>query len=197
MSATSRRAIWRRDMAGVSLVEVLVSLVIVAIGLLGVSGLSVLSSRGVVDSSYRSVASQAAYEMADKIRTNRTALASYPSPNVIPTGAAPGTDCYTAVCTPVQQAAFDLILWAKSLTNAELAGIERARAARLPQAQAVVCQDPTPEDGAPGATGCPGVPNINDPWVIKIWWTERAINPTDVGNSGAVSARRYVLAFQP
>jgi len=189
----------RNRQRGVSLVEVLVAMVIVAIGLLGVSGMFLLSTRGATDAATRSVAAQAAYEMADKIRTNRQALATYLAPTwgaatVIPTAAAPAVDCFTVVCTRPQQALFDMIVWARSLTNASLAGMSQARASRLPQAQALICQDLTPDDGTPAAPSCTG--GNNDPLVVKLWWTERAMNGAE-GAAAATLQQRYVLSFVP
>ncbi|WP_374402242.1 type IV pilus modification protein PilV [Niveibacterium sp.] len=188
-----------RGQSGVSLVEVLVAMVIVAVGLLGVSGMFLLSTRGATDAAARSVAAQAAYEITDKIRGNRQALATYLTPTwgastVIPTAAAPAVDCFTVVCTRPQQALFDMIVWARSLTNASLGGIVQARASRLPQAQALICQDLTPDDGTPAAPACTA--GATDPLVVKVWWSERAMNATE-GAGAASLQRRYVLSFVP
>lgn len=174
-------------------------MVVVAIGLLGVSGMFILSTRGTADSAARTLASQAAYELADKVRSNRIALATYLAPawggaTVIPTAAAPDTNCFALACTSAQQAQFDMIVWARSLTNASLAGLAQARASRLSAAQAVLCRDLTPDDGTPAAPACSG--GATDPLAIKIWWNERAINATE-GAAGASLQRRYVLSFVP
>lgn len=184
---------------GVSLIEVLVAMVVVAIGMLGVSGMFLLSTRGAADAASRSIAAQAAYEMADKIRSNRQGLATYLAPawgvaTAIPTGAPPVVDCFTVICTRPQQALFDMVVWARSLTNSSLVGMPQARAARLPQAQAVVCQDLTPDDGTPAAPACSSA--ATDPLVIKIWWSERAMNDTEGAGTPSLQ-RRYVLSFVP
>ncbi|WP_374601101.1 type IV pilus modification protein PilV [Niveibacterium sp.] len=184
--------------SGVTLVEVLVSLLIVAIGMLGVAGLFVASTRGAADSAYRSAASQAAYEIIDRIRANRDGLASYRNTTAISTTADPSPNCFSASCTPASLAAFETVVWAKSLTDGALSGIAQARAARLPNAQAVICQDRTPDDGTPTASGCDAAPLATDPWVVKIWWDERAVNNTERGAIGApVIQRRFVMSFVP
>lgn len=76
---------------GVSLVEVLVTLVIVAFGLLGVAGLLTTGLRNHHSAHARSVASMLAYDMADRMRANRQAAlegqynTSDPSTNAIAT----------------------------------------------------------------------------------------------------------------
>jgi len=183
---------------GVTLVEVLVSLLVVAIGMLGVAGLFVASTRGAADSGYRSTASLAAYEIIDRIRANRDGLGAYASASVIPTSAAPAVNCFNALCSPVQLAAFETVTWAQSLTNASLSGSSLTASARLPNAQAVICQDTTPDDGTPSAPGCAAAPAATDPWVVKIWWDERVTNATErTAAGGAVFQRRYVMSFVP
>ncbi|WP_276509980.1 type IV pilus modification protein PilV [Niveibacterium umoris] len=184
---------------GVSLIEVLVAMVVVAIGLLGVSGMFVMSTRGTADSAARTAAAQAAYELADKVRANNAAIATYLAPTwgvatAIPTAAAPATNCFTVACTPAQQAEFDMVVWARSLTNAALAGMAQARASRLTAAQAVLCRDLTPDDGTPAAPACSG--GATDPLAIKIWWSERALNATEGAGVPSLQ-RRYVMSFVP
>lgn len=186
--------------SGSSLIEVLVAIVVVAVGLLGVSGMFVLSTRGAADAASRTVATQAAYELADRIRANRIAIASYLAPawgvaTPIPNGAALPTNCFAVACTPAQQADFDLRVWARSLTDASLAGLPLARSARLPQARAVVCRSLTPEAGTPAAPACTG--GATDPIVIKIWWSERSATAAENATAGALIQRRYALTFLP
>jgi type IV pilus assembly protein PilV len=55
---------------GSSLIEVLVSLVIIMLGVLGVMGLKVMSARAVADSNLRSNAAMYAQDMFERIRAN-------------------------------------------------------------------------------------------------------------------------------
>lgn len=57
---------------GFSLIEVLVSLIILAVGLLGLAGLQSHSSMMNQSSYYRGIATDLASDLADKIRANRT-----------------------------------------------------------------------------------------------------------------------------
>jgi type IV pilus assembly protein PilV len=100
---------------GFSLVEVLVSLVILSMGLLGIAKLVMVTSHA-NDSAYlRSQATQLAYEILDNMRANRqiavaggydTALGTMP--------ANPGT-CAGVACTPANVALYDVYRWKQRL----------------------------------------------------------------------------------
>jgi len=61
-----------RHSGGFTLTEILVTLVIISVGLLGVAGLHSISLRNNFDALIRSHASALADEIADRMRTNRT-----------------------------------------------------------------------------------------------------------------------------
>ncbi|MCF6262305.1 MAG: type IV pilus modification protein PilV [Xanthomonadales bacterium] len=101
---------------GTSLLEVLIAAIIVAIGLLGIAALQMKSVQYSVDSQYRSVATDIAWSMADRIRANLAEDNSYSaiaadcntvvqSCAMIPTASdASSTDS----CTAVEIAAYDI-----------------------------------------------------------------------------------------
>jgi len=60
-----------QNQRGVSLIEILVSIVIVCFGLLGVAGLLTTGLKSTQSSQIRTQASFLAYDMADRMRTNR------------------------------------------------------------------------------------------------------------------------------
>lgn len=62
----------RRGLAGFTLVEVLVTLVILSAGLLGIAALHTATLRNNLDSALRSQASALASDIADRMRANRT-----------------------------------------------------------------------------------------------------------------------------
>jgi type IV pilus assembly protein PilV len=68
--AASIGTLGRRSAAGFTLVEVLVALVVMAVGLLGIAGLYVEGLRAGRTAVYRSTAVNLASDMADRIRSN-------------------------------------------------------------------------------------------------------------------------------
>lgn len=61
------------DQRGASMIEVLITIVVLAIGLLGLAGLQVTSIQTNHSSYYRSQASILAYDLSDRMRSNRAA----------------------------------------------------------------------------------------------------------------------------
>jgi type IV pilus assembly protein PilV len=107
---------------GFSIVEALVALVVLSIGMLGIAALYVESLRAGRSAIYRTQAVNLASDMADRIRSNRTAgnayqLAVGDVPN--PTATCVGD---TAVeCDPAELAADDLARWLAAI-DAQLPG---------------------------------------------------------------------------
>lgn len=67
----------KRRAAGLTLIEVLVTLVIISVGLLGVAALQLTTVRNNYDSFVRTQASTLASDMLDRMRANRTMAADY------------------------------------------------------------------------------------------------------------------------
>jgi type IV pilus assembly protein PilV len=108
--------------SGFTMVEVLVALVVLAIGLLGIAALYLSSLQAGRTAIYRTQAVNAAADLADRIRSNRAAVADYN--NVYADVFAEVAACYTtAGCTPTELAASDLSRWkadiAQLLPNGE------------------------------------------------------------------------------
>src|SRR5271168_1622162 len=102
--------------SGFTIVEVLVSLVILSIGLLGIAKL-VLYSAHSNDSAYlRSQATQLAYEILDNMRANPTAvgLGSYNTP-LSAAASSPGYTCVNTTCAPANLALYDIYIWKSRL----------------------------------------------------------------------------------
>jgi type IV pilus assembly protein PilV len=70
---SARRVRWARKAAGFSLLEVLVTLFVLAIGLLGVAGMQMNALKTAHSSAQKSEATMLAYLMLDAMRANRTA----------------------------------------------------------------------------------------------------------------------------
>lgn len=141
--------------AGFAMLEVLVAIVIISFGLLGLAGLQITGLRNNHSAHLRSIATQQAYDMAERIRANQAgakagnydAISGIPAENTCITAVSPG-------CNAAQLASQDAREW--NQRNADL----------LPSGQGIVCHDSTPNDGTPAATACTGT----GPYVIKIWW---------------------------
>jgi type IV pilus assembly protein PilV len=103
----------RRHMAGITMVESLVALVIIAVGMLGIAGLYLASLKAGRTASLRMQAVNLTSDMADRIRANKRAQDAYDTAQY---GGAPGAhDCVTATCTPEDMAENDLNIWLETL----------------------------------------------------------------------------------
>lgn len=154
------------------MLEILISIMILSIGLLGLGSLQAFSLRNSGNANYRGIASQQAYDLTDKIRANQVALiaGNYNNQQGVSVPA-----CYTAGgCTTLQMAQMDVFNWSQNLARL------------LPGGRGFVCTDSTPNDGTPTAPACDNLPNA--PYVIKIWWDERL-------TTGALT--QFVTAFRP
>ena len=100
--------------AGFSLLEVLISLVILAIGLLGLAGLQAAGLKNNFSAYHRTQATQLAYDMADKMRSNISAISSYPTTDSSSVNTASSCD---SNCSTSQMAQNDLYEWNQRLTS--------------------------------------------------------------------------------
>ena len=95
---------------GFSLLESLIALVVFSIGFLALTLLMHTSLQNTNSAFYRSVATEQAYDMADRIRANRGAAgANVVSYLKVEASADPG--CILAGCTPLELAQFDGWHW--------------------------------------------------------------------------------------
>ena len=107
--------------AGFTLVEVLIAMLVLAIGLLGLAALQINSLRNNQSAYNRTQATLLAYEMADRMRTNKTAIASG---SYISTSPSPGTQSsvfcngITNFCIAQLMATYDLELWYAHIISA-------------------------------------------------------------------------------
>jgi len=105
----------RRAQRGVSLVEVLMAVLIFSIGLIGLAGLLVMSTRSNQTAFVRTQLTFLASSMADRMRANPVGIwnksydAAYPVTGTVPT-------CNkTAACSPADVALRDKIIWSTQL----------------------------------------------------------------------------------
>lgn len=98
---------------GFTLIEVLIAMLILAIGLIGLAALQITGIRNNQSAYYRSQATQLAYNLADRMRTNVAGKTTYT------TGTATATaNCLTtAGCTKEEMAENDLKEWNDAISS--------------------------------------------------------------------------------
>ena len=98
----------KKQQQGFTLVESMVSLVVLSVGMIGIAALYAQGLGAGRSALYRTQAVNLVADMADRIRANRIALDAYSGPagnnGCDPAGG--GADC-----TPAEMAAHDLFLW--------------------------------------------------------------------------------------
>lgn len=171
-----------RRAGGFTLIEVLVTIVILTFGLLGIAGLQLASIKNSRSSVLRSLAMQHAYDMADRMRTN---LAATSAGTYNMASASAGTNtaaCLTTTgCTPTEMAGQDIYEWQQALnvsTNASGNG--------LPNGQGIVCLDKTAE--ASSTPAAPACDNLGHLYRIKVWYQD---------DTSDTSLKLIVVDFEP
>ena len=107
-------------MSGFSLLEVLISLVIVAVGLLGVAGLMSNTLKSNDSAAMRTQATAQAYNIIDRMRANMTGVISGNYVVTMPASAATGampSGCTGAACSSPALAAYDIGQWEYELAK--------------------------------------------------------------------------------
>jgi type IV pilus assembly protein PilV len=155
-----------RHEAGFTLMEVLVTVVILSIGLLGVAGLQYNSLKGNKDAMHAAQAVVLAMEAADRVRANRPGVWNGNSPTnseydlITSAGTNPG--CISSGCNTAQLAQTDAFEWITKVAD------------QLPGGVGVICRDSTPYDGSGGSTADPWDPECDGvaspQFAIKVAW---------------------------
>lgn len=114
---------------GFSLIEVLVSLVVTSIGLLGLAGLQASGLRNNTTAYIRTIATQQAYDITDRMRANRAGIDAGDYDSITAAVGDPGCGAEGSACTPAQMAAYDAYIW------------NSANAALLPNGQGIVTRN--------------------------------------------------------
>ena len=165
------RPVTRKTQRGFSMIEVLVTMLIVSLALLGTAGLQAYSMRLNQGGQFRSQAVFLAADLAERMEanplgatagTNYTANWDYATSGAYDTSVV-NTACAVGPCAPDVLANFDKSQW------------QNAVAATLPQASWMVCVDAN-SDGV-----CDVGPVLSDPitYTITISWVDRRTETTD------------------
>ena len=117
--------------SGFSLLELLVSLVIFSIGLLGVAGLQAVSKQANYESQQRTMASQVAYALLEDMRTNGSGIGVYTATADLGGGTLTGlpvSNCRdpNVPCSAAQKAVHDLWHWERVVDGVQETGVEGA-----------------------------------------------------------------------
>lgn len=99
----SRRAAGPRGQAGFSMIEVLVAVLVLALGLLGFALLQTMNLRFTQSANYRTEATNLAYDLLDQMRANRFQAGQYAG--AAGAGFAPNSLAYAPCSRPVAGAA--------------------------------------------------------------------------------------------
>ena len=141
-----------RRQRGISIVEALVALVVIAVGMLGIAGLYLTSLQASRSAKLRAQAVQLAGSIADRIRANREGVMAYNTAAYGGNPVAQGCD-FDFRCTPAQLAQDDLAIWLANIRDPQL--------------------------GLPGGTRVNGVVRVtdrnapqSDNYVIQVVWRE-------------------------
>lgn len=159
-STIARQVGGRSAQAGVSMIEVLIAIVIIAIALFGTAALQVSAMRLGQGGIFRSHAVFLAQDIAERMEANAPA-ATAGSYVVALTSTAPTIDttCQTGACTQALLAAYDVAQWANMVASS------------LPQASWSITQT---------VTGTPST------YTIVIRWVDRR-NKTSDSSVGAIT----------
>src|SRR5471032_1315545 len=174
---------------GSSLVEVLVALLLLALGVLGSSVLHLASLRARHESALLSTAAQLAAGIAERMRSN-SGLPDADNPYIgldydasLDAGAG-STDggqsaCFgAAACTGAQLAQFDIAEWKQQLSSA------------LPGARLLICRDLQAWDTAAHGLNWTCSGGSGAPIVIKLGWRGRPTDRQTGGQTAEVLPRR-------
>lgn len=161
--------------AGFSIVEVLISIVILAIMVIGTAGMQLAAARTAQQTAYQTFASHLAAEIGDAVRAGER----WASKNAIPDpylGAnfdavtsgeptPPSRSCYSDACSPTEFAAFEIYEWKMRIRSA------------VPGGQFLICRDASPWSSGQNALHweCQDGEAGTAPVVVKLGW--QAKNP--------------------
>lgn len=99
-----------RNQNGFSMVEILITVLVLSLGLLGMAGLITTGMRSNAVAQYRSIATQQTLDMADRMRANLVAVRAG-SYDAITANIPTSNDCVASECSAAQMAAYDHAQW--------------------------------------------------------------------------------------
>lgn len=176
------------------MVEVLVSILIMAAGVIGTAGMQLAAMRTAQQTAFHDYAWHLASEIADSIRASEEWRVKHAADNPFvgarydaaldPDLDAPGQLCYVDSCDPGAFAAFELFEWKTRLKRA------------LPEARLLICRDAAPWSDANRSLTWDCADDAGAPIAVKLHW--RMKNPdgsvmANGGNGGSEDSPAIVL----
>ena len=184
-----------RQENGFSLIEVLIAVLVLALGVIGAAGMQLSALRVSQQSSFQTAAVQLASEIADKMRANDSQMKLNDSRNVFLTvdyqadvhgePPAPGRLCYADDCSGADLARFDIYEWEKRVRSA------------LPGGRVVICRDAAPWDASAESFTWDCKADPTSSIVVKIGWQEKAPDGSLVRIAGKQFAPSIAMTVQP
>lgn len=157
-----------RSSSGFSLVEVLVSVLVLAVGVIGAVGMQLSALRSTQQSAMQTIATQLAADLVERMRANPDVMRAEDARNPylsvdFDTGSEsvsndPQPSCQQGKCDSSQIAHMDIRDWLTQLND------------RLPGARAQICRDAAPWDDATGGMRWSCQIDPAAPVVIKLGW---------------------------
>lgn len=108
-----------KHQSGLTLIEILVTVIILSIGFLGLASVQLMGTKNVANSQYRTMATIYAYDMAERMRANLAGVTSSAYDDV-DTASATEPEC--SPCNTVQQARLDAFQWKGLIEAAQIDG---------------------------------------------------------------------------
>lgn len=184
----------RRNHSGFTLIEVLVTVVVVSIGLLGLAGLQINGLRANLSSEARSKATLLASDIIERMRANPLGVANNDYANIDTAGigcnATPDPFCsntssaVAASCTPTEMAAFDAWVWACGMPPANADIVQGGVSHQLNQGT--------------GSVVCDTVPCVaGSTYTVTVSWNETNLNTGDAATSGVNTVQNIALVVVP
>lgn len=180
----------RHESAGFSLIEILISIIVLSFGVLAVVGLQAASLKANREAVYQSAAARLGKEMAEMMETNRAIAAATSTTDnpyliafnsysdAVATAAPLTTNCWTGNCYSANDTAAQKVVaqwqaqeWLYRFNN------------EVPGARVSICFDTSPYDGS----GLPqwACSNSGSVAVIKLGWTRASINSAPASAAAA------------
>lgn len=153
---------------GFSMIEVLISILVLALGVIGAAGMQLSALRTTHQSSLQTTALQLAADMADRMRANDSQMRQPDKDNpFLAVNYRSATDdapeepsklCYADACDSDELASFDIYEWEKRIK------------AELPSGRVRICRDASPWDETKKALSWSCSGDASASLVIKLGW---------------------------